>query len=292
MATEPLPIDKLNQIQKITNLRPGHADYAGAIKYNQSDLRNILERSSARETAMRVAAGAVAKIILKQLNIEIFSHVTNIGGFTSPVNVNTNILELKQLSENSPVRCIDQSSSEKMVKRIDKAIEEGVSLGGGFEVIVTGLPVGIGSHVQWDRKLDGNLAKAVMSIQAIKSVEIGLGHGVEYLDGSKVHDEIFYENEKIMRKTNNAGGIEGGMSNGEPIIIKASMKPIPTMKNALESIDFQTKTAHKAHFERADVCAVPAAGVVTEAVVAIEIINAILEKFGGDSMEELKERVR
>ena len=245
----------------ITNPRPGHADLAGIMKYNQLDIRNILERSSARETAARVAVGAVAKKLLDKFGIEIIGHVCEIGG-------------------------VDESE-ELMKEKIDQAKKNGDSLGGVFEVTVKGVPVGLGSHVHWDRKLDGKLAQCLMSIQGIKGVEIGLGFAASRKPGSKVHDEIIYDY-NFERKTNNAGGIEGGISNGENIVIRGAMKPIPTIKKALNSVDIITKKPVKAKVERSDVCAVHAASVVGEAVVAFEIANAMCEKFGGDSIKEMK----
>ena len=263
---------------KITKVRPGHADLAGAIKYNQTDIRNILERSSARETAIKVAVGSIAKQILENFNIHIESQVLAIGN-----------VEAKNFDENeqNDLNCKDRAAYELMKQEIDKAKENGITLGGLVQIKITGLPIGLGSYVNWERRLDGNLARAIMSIQAVKSVEIGLGKQVAFLEGNYVHDEIFYENGKIIRKTNNAGGIEGGMSNGEPIIITFAMKPIPTMKTSLSSIDIETKEAISAHFERSDTCAVSACGIVAENMSAIVILNEFLEKFGGDSFEEI-----
>lgn len=245
----------------LTQLRPGHADLAGALKYNLNDVRGILERASARETAARVAAGAVAKKFLKEFKINIISKVISIGG-------NENEKEWKNL--------------------VEKAKNDGDTLGGIFEIVVENVPVGLGSHVQADRKLDGLLARAVMSIQAIKGVEFGMGFGAARARGSKVHDEISFADKKFIHKTNNAGGIEGGISNGENIVIKAAMKPISTMKKPLKSVDLVSKQACEAHFERADVCAVHAASVVGEAAAAFVIANEFLIKFGGDSLEEVK----
>ena len=245
----------------ITNPRPGHADLAGIMKYNHMDIRNILERSSARETAARVAVGAIAKKLLSKFGIEIISCVCEIGGV---------------------------EKNEKLMRgKIDLARKNGDSLGGIFEITVKDVPAGLGSHVHWDRKLDGRLAQCLMSIQGIKGIEIGLGFAASKKPGSKVHDEIIY-NCNFERKTNNAGGIEGGISNGEDIVIRGAMKPIPTIKKALGSIDIITKKPVKAKIERSDVCAVHAASVVGEAVVAFEIANAMCEKFGGDSIKEMK----
>ena len=246
--------------KKITKVRPGHADLSGAIKYNHNDVRNILERSSARETATRVAVGAIAKCLLKEFNIEASSKVLQIG---------------------------NAFDEESMKAEIDNAKEQGTTIGGSFEIRFKNLPVGLGSFVNWDRRLDGQLAQAIMSIPAIKAVEIGAGTQSASLTGTQMHDEIFYENEKYFRKTNNAGGIEGGMTNGEDIVIKATMKAIPTMKQPLLSVDIETKEQYSAHFERSDTCAVEACAVVGEAMCAIVLVNAFLEKFGGDSLEEI-----
>lgn len=267
----------------ITALRPGHADLAGAIKYNHQDVRNILERSSARETATRVAVGSFSRILLDNFGIEIFSHVTQIGTEKAQ-NIPTDYKELQKKVSSSELKCADESAEEKMKALIDKAKQQGDSLGGYFEVIITNPPIGLGSFVHWDRKLDGLLAQAIMSIPAVKSVEIGAGIQAAQLLGSQMHDEIL---PGLKHSTNNAGGIEGGMTNGETIIIKAAMKAIPTMTNPLKSIDLKTGQEHKAHVERADVCAVPACAVVAEAMAANVLANAFLEKFGGDSLSEI-----
>ncbi len=306
-----------SQLKSVTCPRPGHADLAGAIKYGTHDIRDILERSSARETAMRVALGAIAKKFLSEFGVKIGSYVVQIGkisvhGSTRTLeSSNPRILEsIFEKAEKSPVRCPDKEASQKMVKLIDKALKEGNSLGGVFEVFAVGLPIGLGSHIQWDKRLDGRLAQALMSIQAIKGVEIGLGFEMSRRFGSEVMDEIFYieqksrraEEQKLQplhatrytlhagfyRKTNYAGGIEGGMTNGMPIILRAAMKPIPTLRKPLHSVDIITKKPVEAAYERSDVCAVPAAGVIGEAMVALTIGDAFLEKFGGDSMAEVK----
>lgn len=283
----------------VTRPRPGHADLAGAIKYQQYDIRNVLERSSARETAARVALGAVAKKFLSEFGVRIGSYVVRIGSRQATLGTRQlaekEFLELFEKAETSPVRCPDADASGKMVSLIEGAMKKGDSLGGVFEVFVTGVPAGLGSHVQWDRKLDGRLAQALMSIQAIKAVEVGLGFEMSGRPGSEVMDEIFYEGTKgkkqgaakgFHRKTNNAGGIEGGMSNGMPVTIRAAMKPIPTLRRPLSSVDIVTKKRFEAAYERSDVCAVPAASVVGEAMTALVLADAVLEKFGGDSMEE------
>nr|WP_282580182.1 chorismate synthase [Natroniella sulfidigena] len=271
---------------KVTKPRPGHADLAGSLKYNQTDIRNILERASARETAVRVAIGAVAKKFLQQFGIEIVSHVLQIGQ-AQLKEEEISFSEIKDKSDQSPVRCIDSQATEEMIKEIDICKEEGNSLGGVFEIRANALPVGLGSHVHWDRKLDGKLAQALISIQAIKGVEVGLGFEAGARYGSNVHDEIGYQ-DGFYRNSNNAGGIEGGTSNGEEIVLKAAMKPIPTLYQPLSSVDLETKEEFKASVERSDVTAVPAASVVGEAVVAVELAKALLEKFGGDSLEETK----
>lgn len=270
--------------KEITNVRPGHADFAGAIKYDQQDVRNILERSSARETAARVAVGAVAKCILKQFGIDGFSYVLQIA----EVKADENVVPDEKTIESNDLRLADTSVYEQMKAAIDKAREEGDTLGGKVEVIYKKLPIGLGSHVQWDRKLDGQLAQAVMSIQAVKAVEIGMGVDVAKTSGKNTHDEVFFENGKIVRKTNNAGGLEGGITNGENLVVKASMKAIPTMKTSLSSINLKSKEAISAHFERSDTCAVSACGVVADAMVATVLVNAFLEKFGQDNLEQIK----
>jgi chorismate synthase len=282
----------LNTADPVTRPRPGHADLSGALKYGASDIRNILERSSARETAMRVAVGAVAKRLLEEFGIDVMSHVLSIGGVFAKVP-DIPVAELKRRSEASELHCTDHEAEKRMMKKIDETRAAGDSLGGTFEVIVTGVPVGLGSHVHWDRKLDGRIAQALMSIQAIKGVEIGAGFGAAYKPGSQVHDEIFW-NRKLgfHRRTNMAGGIEGGMTNGASIVLRAAMKPIPTLYKPLRSVDLQSKKPFKASVERSDVCAVPAAGVVAEATVALEIASAMVEKFGGDSIEEMKGNYR
>ncbi len=278
---------KLIEEKTIKNVRPGHADYAGAIKYNQQDIRNILERSSARETAMRVAVGAIAKLILKEFNIFGISYVMQIGNvFAEDVN---NPFEYSDILENSELRCLDKAAEDKMKAEIDRAKKEGDTLGGLIKVVYKGMPVGLGSHVHWDRKLDGQLAQAVMSIPAVKSVEIGLGKDCANISGFNTHDEIFInESGHYYRKTNNAGGIEGGMTNGEDVVITAAMKAIPTMIKPLNSVALDKKENVKAHFERSDTCAVSACAVVTEAMCAVVLANAMLEKFSHDSIEEMK----
>jgi chorismate synthase len=275
--------------RSVTRPRPGHADLAGGIKYRQRDLRNVLERSSARETAVRVAVGAVARRFLQEFGIEVISHVVEIGGIGIALEKFLTVKKIRAVAEMSDLRCVDSNAADKIRKIIDRAVKEGDSLGGVFEVIVSGVPVGLGSHVHYSRKLNSRLAGAVMSIQAIKGVEVGIGFEASRRPGSEVHDEIFHSKAKgFYRKTNRAGGIEGGISNGENIVLRAAMKPIPTLIKPLRSVDIETKRAFKASVERSDVCAVPAAGVIAEAVVAFELARAMVEKFGGDSLSEMK----
>lgn len=283
--------------EAVTRPRPGHADLSGAMKYGHEDLRNILERSSARETAVRVAVGAVARTFLSCLGIQIGGMVTEIGGVTADTG-NITEKELPKLwakAAASELFCCDEKAENEMKRLIDHAKAAGDTLGGVVEVQVTGLPPGLGSHVQWDRKLDARLAMALMSIQAIKGVEIGIGFEAARRPGSQVHDEIGYNAKLLQQKTasgytrfsNNAGGIEGGMATGEPLILRAAMKPIPTLYKPLRSVDLRSHEPFEASVERSDTCAVPAALVVAEAVVAIELVNAVQEKFGGDSLTEL-----
>ncbi len=287
MSVTPAKNDKI-----VTKARPGHADLPGAMKFDTSDMRDILERSSARETAIRVAVGSVAKQLLTEFGISVYSWVTVLGGVGSKFK-NLPLEELFASAEASPVRCPSKSATKAMKQKIDLAKKAGDSLGGIFEVVVTGLPAGLGSHVQWDLKLDGILARALMSIQAIKGVEVGMGFDVGRSPGSKVHDEIFYSSKKhFYRSTNNAGGIEGGMTNGEPVILRAAMKPIPTLYKPLRSVDIISKKPFEASIERSDVCALPSASIIGEAVVAFEIAKVFLEKFGSDSVRELKRNFR
>jgi chorismate synthase len=286
MSAEAVQFD---QDKKITRPRPGHADLPGGIKYGHRDLRNILERSSARETAARVAAGAVAKKLLSQFGMVVISHVVEIGGVRLEEVQELSAKKIKSLAEKSDLRCVDEEITALMKDRIDQAAQKGDTLGGIFEVLVTKVPVGLGSHVHYARKLNGRLAGAVMSIQAIKGVEVGIGFDAARRLGSEVHDEIHFSKAKgFYRRTNRAGGIEGGISNGQDIVIRAAMKPIPTLMKPLRSVDIESKRSFTASVERSDVCAVPAAGVIAEAVVALEIGRAMIEKFGGDSLGEMK----
>jgi len=278
----------VDSLPKVYEPRPGHADLAGILKYDLNDIRDCLERASARETVARVAVGALSRILLAQFGVRIASHVVAIGAAVSRAKGLT-LDKIISLSCKSPVMCADQSASARMCKEIDMAAKAGDTLGGVFEVIIRGVPPGLGSYVQWDRKIDANLARAIMSIQAIKGVGFGMGFETAALQGSKVHDEVFHNKKNgFYRKTNNAGGIEGGMTNGEEIIIRAAMKPISTLRKPLSTVDIRTKRSVKATVERSDVCAVPAAAVIGEAVSAIEIANSFLEKFGGDSLAEMR----
>jgi chorismate synthase len=275
-----------------TRPRPGHADLAGGIKYNQQDLRNVLERASARETACRVALGAVCKRFLEELGVFVGSYVVSIGPVCPPIE-EQDLIKRHQLAEQSELRFPDPSKDKDFVELIDRAKEMGESLGGVFEVFAVGVPPGLGSHVHWDRKLDGRIAQAMMSIQAIKGVEIGLGFEASKRFGSEVHDEIGYrEGEGYFRYSNNLGGLEGGITNGMPIIVRCAMKPIPTLTKPLRSVDVLTKEEVRAGKERTDVVAVPAASVVGESALALVLADAFLEKLGGDFMEEIKERYR
>ncbi|TNJ67459.1 chorismate synthase [Paenibacillus hemerocallicola] len=274
--------------RRVNRPRPGHADLNGGLKYNQKDLRNILERSSARETTVRVAVGAIARQFLAQFGIKIAGQVIRIGE-TVAKREELPIDELILRTEESPVRVVDKAAEALMIAAIDQAKADGDTLGGIVEVIVEGVPVGLGSHVQWDRKLDGRIAQAVVSIQAFKGVEFGIGFEAAERRGSKVHDEILYaEDSGFRRGSNRAGGFEGGMTTGEPIIVRGVMKPISTLYKPLASVDIDTKQPFSAQVERSDTCAVPAAGVIMESVVAWEVAKAFMEKFGGDSMEEIR----
>ncbi len=276
--------------KSFTTVRPGHADYAGSIKYHFSDLRDVLERSSARKTAIEVAVGSIAKQILREFGIMGFSHVIQIGNVKLDFYPKTYTL-IKEKAEKSDVRCADDLTADRMRNAIDEASEAGDTLGGKFEVIFGNLPIGLGSYVHWDKTLDGRIAQAVMSIPAVKAVEIGAGVDAAYLKGSQMHDEIFIKNKTVYRNTNNAGGIEGGMTNGETLVVKGTMKAIPTMRKALATIDIKEMKPASAHFERSDTCAVPACSVVAEARIAIILADALLSKLGGDSLEEIKGRM-
>lgn len=265
--------------------RPGHADLSGGMKYNHHDLRNVLERASARETAARVAMGALVRQIIEPFGITLNSRVVSIGEVADAANVTDD--DFYKRVEASPVSFGDKDAETKAIEYIDKIKASGESCGGIVETVVNGAPVGLGSYVHYDRKLDARIAFSVMSVQAIKGVEIGMGFDTAKTHGSNVHDEIVYDN-GFSRITNNAGGIEGGMSNGEPIVVRAAMKPIPTLYNPLRTASVLDKSEHKASVERSDACAVPACAVVVEAAIAFEIANAFLEKFGGDCMADIQ----
>lgn len=277
----------IERLQALTRPRPGHADLAGALKYNFKDARNVLERASARETASRVGVGALCRLFLQEFKIDIVSHTIMLGGIKAQTK-GMSFAAIKRLRDKSSVACADTKIEELMIKKIMKAQGLGDTLGGVIEVIVVGAPAGLGSYAQADRRLDGKLAAALMSIQAIKAVEIGGGIEAASLFGSQVHDAILYKQGKFARASNNAGGLEGGVTNGEPLILRAYMKPIATLARPLASADLVTKRSSRAAIERSDVCALPAAGVVCEAVAAYEIANAMLDKFGGDNIIETK----
>ncbi|CAM5791809.1 chorismate synthase [Brevibacillus borstelensis] len=286
------PVEGAEEKRRVSRPRPGHADLNGAIKYHQRDMRNILERSSARETTIRVAVGAVARQLLGAFGIRVGGQVLQIGNVVAK-RIDLPLEELIARTEESPVRCLDEEAAQLMMAAIDQAKQDGDSLGGIVEVIVDGVPVGLGSHVQWDRKLDGRLAQAVMSIQAFKGVEIGIGFEAAGRPGSQVHDEIVWSEETgYSRKSNRAGGLEGGMTTGMPVVVRGVMKPIPTLYKPLMSVDIDSREAFSASIERSDSCAVPAASVVAEAVVAWEIASAMCEKFPSDSLDDMLENVR
>jgi chorismate synthase len=292
--TEIMAIEQGVSKKEVTKPRPGHADLSGAMKYNFKDMRNVLERSSARETAIRVAAGALVKELLARFNINIVSHVIELGPVKADQKKIAGILskdDVNALADVSPLRCLDNQAEAEMISFIDKAKKDGDTAGGKIEVIIKNVPPGLGSYVQWDRKLDGLLSQALFSIQAIKGMEVGLGFETARTPGSKVHDEIFYDGQ-FNRKSNNSGGIEGGMSNGSDIVLRIAMKPIPTLMKPLQSVDIETKEAFKAHVERSDVTAVPACSVIAEAVVAPVIANAFLEKFGSDDVNDIEQNYK
>jgi chorismate synthase len=295
----PLPEDRDDKIA-VTKPRPGHADLNGVLKYNRKDVRDILERASARETVARTAVGSFAKQLLAPFGVRVIGYIRSIGNVAANLSDLT-YDEIHVRSEESPVRTADSEAEQKMIALIEECKKEGNTLGGIFEVVALGLPPGLGSHTQWDRKLDGRLAQALMSIQAMKGVEIGLGFDMARRRGSQVHDEIFFDPAKdvtegtprivptgFYRGSNNSGGTEGGMTNGAPLVARVAMKPISTLMSPLQSVDLRSKQAADASVERSDVCAAPAAAVVGESVVAFELARAFLEKFGGDSLPEIK----
>jgi len=275
--------------RRVKRPRPGHADLPGGLKYDVRDLRNVLERASARETTSRVACGAIAKQLLANFGVEIVSHVIQLGGIPAePLELT--FAEISAIPKDSQLNCADKVAEQKMIELIDQTKSEGDTLGGIFEVVARKVPPGLGSHTSWDQKLDGRLAQAIMSIHAVKAVAIGAGIEASSLPGSEVHDEISYneETKEFIRETNRAGGLEGGVTNGEELRIRGHLKPISTLRRALKSIDIDTKQEEKAAFERSDVTVVPAAGVIGEAMVALTLAGAMREKFGGDSLGEMK----
>jgi chorismate synthase len=282
---DPTP-DPLGRRRQVTRPRPGHADLAGSLKYDRQDARDILERASARETVARVACGAVCKKLLREFNIDIGSYVAELGGVTAKnISHLPSPTSLNEASDQSPVRCLDKDAEAEIIRRIDAAKAAGDTLGGIVEVVALGVPVGLGSHVSWDTKLDGRLAQALMSIPAVKGVELGLGFEAARRKGSEVHDEIM---PGFSRATNRAGGTEGGMTTGEPLVARVAMKPISTLMSPLKTVDLKTGGPAQAQSERSDVTAVPAMGVIAEAMVAIVLTEALLEKFGGDALSETK----
>lgn len=288
MSAEKIEVQPKNP-RILTRPRPGHADLAGGQKFQTRDLRDILERASARETAARVASGAIAKQLLENFGVEIKSHIIKLGN--APENFQEiSWEEISKIPDDSPLRCADETAQNQMIELIDKAKTEGDTLGGIFEVVAKNVVIGLGAHTSWQEKLDGRIAQSFMSIQAVKAVEIGTGVENAALPGSKVHDEIFFDNDSknFTRQTNRAGGLEGGITNGEELRVRGYLKPISTLKKALRSVDINSKDESLAAFERSDVTAVPAAGVIGEAMLAIVLANAMREKFGGDSLEEMK----
>lgn len=284
--------DKKKGLRKITKPRPGHADLVGGIKYRFDDLRNSLERSSARETTMRVAVGAVAKRLLEEIGVQVASHIVNFGGIEVEVPENLTVSQIKEAVAQSEVSIVNREREEEIKAYIDSVKKEGETIGGIVETIVGGVPVGLGSFVQWDKKLDAKIAQGVVSINAFKGVEFGLGFEAGRQKGSQVMDEILWsEQDGYTRRTNHLGGFEGGMTNGEPIIVRGVMKPIPTLYKPLMSVDIETHEPYKATVERSDPTALPAAGVVMEAVVATVLATEVLDKFTSDNLEELKEAV-
>ncbi|HSE32803.1 MAG TPA: chorismate synthase [Pyrinomonadaceae bacterium] len=288
MAAQPRDIEP-EKSRRLKRPRPGHADLAGGLKYDAHDLRNILERASARETSARVACGAIAKQLLSVFGIEIRSHVIQLGGIPdAPLELTW--AQIAAIPDDAPLHCADTRAQQEMIELIDRKRSEGDTLGGIFEVVTRGVVPGLGSHTAWDLKLDGRLAQAVMSIPAVKAVAIGAGAQASSLPGSEVHDEISYnaETQEFIRETNRAGGLEGGVTNGEEIRIRGHLKPLSTLRRALRSVDIDTKEPESAGFERTDTTAVPAAGVIGESMVALVLAGAVREKFGGDSLGEMK----
>jgi chorismate synthase len=282
------PADR-SEAEPVTRPRPGHADLAGVLKYNLDDIRDVLERASARETTMRVAAGSLAKLILEPFGVTTLGYVASIGPIEARTPADLSIEDLKRITEASQVRVADPEAERAIIAEIDECKKTGDTLGGVVEVVATGLPVGLGSHVQWDRKLDGRLAHVLLSLQAVKGVELGLGFRAAATRGSALHDEIAYDQagRRFIRHSNNSGGTEGGMTTGEPLRVRVAFKPLSTLMRPLRSADIRTKAESVGNTERSDVCAIPAAAVIAEAVVAFELANAFVEKFGGDSRAEI-----
>ena len=284
--------EKKKGLRKITKPRPGHADLVGGMKYRFDDLRNSLERSSARETTMRVAVGAVAKRLLEEIGVEVASHIVTFGGIDIDVPNNLTVVEIKERAAQSEVSIVNPEREEEIKAYIDQIKKDGDTIGGVIETVVGGVPVGLGSYVQWDKKLDAKIAQGVVSINAFKGVEFGVGFEAGRLKGSQVMDEILWsEEDGFTRRTNNLGGFEGGMTNGQPIVVRGVMKPIPTLYKPLMSVDIETHEPYKATVERSDPTALPAAGVVMESVVATVLATEVLEKFSSDNLEELKDAV-
>ena len=284
--------EKKKGLRKITKPRPGHADLVGGMKYRFDDLRNSLERSSARETAMRVAVGAVAKRLLEEIGVEVASHIVTFGGIDIDVPDDLTVAEIKERAAHSEVSIVNPEREEEIKAYIDQIKKDGDTIGGVIETVVGGVPVGLGSYVQWDKKLDAKIAQGVVSINAFKGVEFGVGFEAGRLKGSQVMDEILWsEEDGFTRRTNNLGGFEGGMTNGQPIVVRGVMKPIPTLYKPLMSVDIETHEPYKATVERSDPTALPAAGVVMESVVATVLATEVLEKFSSDNLEELKDAV-
>ena len=291
--SECMSVEKNDYSKKVTLPRPGHADLAGTMKFGFDDIRDVIERSSARETAMRVAISSVCRKMLEDLDIQFCSRVTRIHDVVdnSKVDFSKSLSKINFLIDKSDVRCLDKKVEQAMIDTIDKAKRNGDSVGGIIEIYCTGLPFGLGSYTQWDKKLQSKISESLLSINAFKGIEFGMGFDAASNLGSDVHDEIIIDNKKLGRRTNNAGGIEGGMSNTQPLAIRLSMKPIPTLTKPLDSVDIQTNSASKAHRERTDSCAVPAASIIAENLLCVVIADAVLSKFGGDSMDQLKSHI-
>ena len=291
--SECMSVEKNDYSKKVTLPRPGHADLAGTMKFDFDDIRDVIERSSARETAMRVAISSVCRKMLEDLDIQFCSRVIRIHDVVdnSKVDFSKSLSKINFLIDKSDVRCLDKKVEQAMIDTIDKAKRNGDSVGGIIEIYCTGLPFGLGSYTQWDKKLQSKISESLLSINAFKGIEFGMGFDAASKLGSNVHDEIIIDNKKLGRRTNNAGGIEGGMSNTQPLAIRLSMKPIPTLTKPLDSVDIQTNSASKAHRERTDSCAVPAASIIAENLLCVVIADAVLSKFGGDSMDQLKSHI-